>query len=49
MTRSIREVLATVPGQTTAPLDDHRLGTYLRDHYATEAEAQRNLRHAIRD
>lgn len=49
MTRSIREVLATVPGQTTAPLDDHHLGAYLRDHYATEAEAQRNRRHAIRD
>lgn len=49
MTRSIREVLATVPGQEAAPLDDAHLGAYLRDHYDTEAEQRRNRRHAVRD
>ena len=49
MTRSIREVLALVPGQTPPALDDANLGRYLRDHYDTESEKARNRRHAIRD
>ena len=49
MTRSIRDVLATVPGQNTAPLDDPHLAAYLRDHYDTDGEKQRNHRHAVRD
>lgn len=50
MTRSIREILAVVPGQDEVrALDDGGLGAYLRDHYDTEGEKQRNHRHAIRD
>ncbi len=50
MTRSIREVLTTLPsGEPAGKLDDHELGAYLRKHYDTEAERARNARHAVRD
>jgi hypothetical protein len=50
MTRSVREVLATLPdGTVTSPLDDAELASYLRVNYDTEAEKDRNARHAKRD
>ena len=50
MTRSIFEVLATLPsGETAGPLGPRDLSDYLRKHYDTDAEKERNARHARRD
>ena len=50
MTRSIRDVLATLPdGSVERALDDNELQHHLRKHYDTEAERDRNARHARRD
>ena len=50
MTRSIREILATLPdGTMRSPLDDAELAKYLSDNYDTDAEKDRNARHARRD
>lgn len=50
MTRSIYEVLATLPsGAVSKPLGDADLARYLRTHYDTDAEKERNARHARRD
>ena len=50
MTRSIFEVLATLPdGDVPGPMGNRDLATYLRKHYDTDAEKERNARHARRD
>lgn len=53
MTRSIREILASVPNQERAALDDHNLARYLREHVdkggSVGPARDRQNRHAIRD
>lgn len=50
MTVSIFEVLATLPsGAIGAPLTEDELSRYLREHYNTDGEKDRNTRHALRD
>jgi hypothetical protein len=49
-TVSILETLATLPsGARQAKLDLSELSDYLATHYHTDAETQRNSRHALRD
>lgn len=47
---SILDVLATLPtGERGPRLTEEELGNYIRRHYATEDEKQRNDRHCFRD
>jgi hypothetical protein len=48
--QSIRSILALAPnGALVAPLEFPELGRYLREHYDTQDEKDRNARHCLRD
>ncbi len=50
MTRSIFDVLATLPSGSVGPsLSSDELASYLREHYETAGEKERNERHRLRD